>query len=221
MIYFKKLSLEKTFKQKQPNENMFKKKTCKNCGKKINSESNFCPNCGINLKKGKEKYQKKDWGMLGKDDNPKQEEILPGMSGGMLGKMLQGAMKMLEKEMQKDIKQNMNQNFKLMINGKEVNLNQKPQETKKLPANILKDFSKYPKHEPKTNIKRIENKLVYELNIPEVKSLKDVSIQKLENSIEIKAISKNKAYKKIIPFNLPILNYELSKDKLVLEMKED
>ncbi len=206
---------------------MFNKKTCPYCNKKINSENNFCPNCGINLKKGKVQENKKNWGMLGKEDKIEQQEILPGMSGGMLGKMLQGAMKMLEKEMQKDMKKDnfQNQNFKLMINGKEIGLNQnqkeEPQKIKKLPSNTLKDFSKYPKHEPQTNIKRIENKLVYELNIPEIKSLKDISIQKLENSIEIKAISKNKAYKKIIPFNLPILNYELSKDKLVLEMQEE
>ncbi len=205
---------------------MFNRKTCKNCGKKINSESNFCPNCGINLKKGKINEQRKNWGMLGKNDNTEREEIIPGMNGGMLGKMLQGAMKMLEKEMQKDIEKKtpQNQNFKLMINGKEINLNKNQKEMqkpKKLPSNILKDFSKYPKQEPKTNIKRIENKLIYEINIPGINSLKDVSIQKLENSIEIKAISNKKAYKKIIPLNLPILNYGLSKDKLVLEMKEE
>ncbi len=40
---------------------------------------------------------------------------------------------------------------------------------------------------------------------------------KLENSIEIKAITKDKAYFKIIPLNLPIINYNILKEKLILE----
>lgn len=203
---------------------MFKKKTCKNCGKKINSENNFCSNCGFNLKNNKPKENKKNWGMLGKNDEVKQEESIPGMNGGMLGKMLQGAMKMLEKEIQKDMKQQnqQNQNFKLMINGKEIKLNEKKENspTKKLPSNILRNFSKYPKQEPATKVKRLGNKLIYEINIPEVKSIENISIMKLEESIEIKALSKDKAYKKIIPLNLEITNYDLSDEKLILEMEE-
>jgi HSP20 family molecular chaperone IbpA len=72
--------------------------------------------------------------------------------------------------------------------------------------------------EPKTNIRRLSNRVVYELEMPGVESLEDISIIKLENSIEIKAISKNKAYVKVIPINLPITNYNLSEGKLILEL---
>lgn len=90
---------------------------------------------------------------------------------------------------------------------------------KKLPQRSLKKISKLPKEEPLTNIRRLGDKVVYEIYIPGVKSIKDVSIVKLENSIEIKAIAKDKAYIKLIPINLPISNYNLSKGKLVLELE--
>ena len=54
--------------------------------------------------------------------------------------------------------------------------------------------------------------------MPEVKSFKDILINKLENSIEIKAIGKTKAYFKIIPINMPIVSQNLSQGKLVLEL---
>jgi len=82
----------------------------------------------------------------------------------------------------------------------------------------IKKFTSLKREEPKTNIRRLSDKMIYEIEMPGVKSLEDVSIIRLENSIEIKAISKSKAYSKIIPLNLPITNYDLSEGKLVLEL---
>ena len=84
-----------------------------------------------------------------------------------------------------------------------------------------KNFSKLPKEEPKTGIKRLSDKVIYEIELPEVKSTKDVLITKLENSIEIKAVSEKKSYSKLIPFNLPIINYDFAEGKLILEMAEN
>ena len=53
----------------------------------------------------------------------------------------------------------------------------------------------------------------------ERKTKKYISIVKLENSIEIKAVSKKKAYIKLIPINMPITNYQLEKGKLILELE--
>ena len=96
------------------------------------------------------------------------------------------------------------------------------EKTKKIPSNLspgnLKKLSDLPKEEPSTNIRRLSNKVIYEIDMPNVKSIKDVSIIRLENSIEIKALAKNKVYFKLIPINLPIMNYNLSKGKLVLEL---
>lgn len=91
--------------------------------------------------------------------------------------------------------------------------------SKTLPQKSLKKISKLPKEEPQTNIRRLADKVIYEIYMPGVKSIKDVSIIRLENSIEIKALAKDKAYIKLIPINLPISNYNLSKGKLVLELE--
>ncbi len=206
---------------------MFKKNKCKKCRSKISRKDNFCPSCGTPIDSKNE-----DWGMLGKNDsqniqNQPFNSMLGGISGNMINKMLNSAMKMLEKEMQKEMKtQNLKPktNIRLMINGKEINLNnqQKSENPKKikqinLPQSKLKNFSKLPRIEPKTNLRRLADKIVYEIELKGVKSIKDISIMKLENSIEIKAITKDKAYFKIIPLNLPIINYNILKEKLILE----
>jgi hypothetical protein len=92
--------------------------------------------------------------------------------------------------------------------------------TPSLSGESLDKFSKLPREEPLTDMRRLSDKIVYEILIPGVKSLKDISINKLENSIEIKAVSKDRAYFKIIPINLGIKGYNLLKGKLVLELDD-
>lgn len=82
----------------------------------------------------------------------------------------------------------------------------------------IKKFSKLPREEPSTDVRRLSNKVVYEINLPGVKSIDDVSIIKLENSIEIKAVAKDKAYFKLLPIKLPIIDYKVSDEKLILEL---
>lgn len=169
------------------------------------------------------------------------------MMGKMLNsamKMLEKEMEKSAKEIEKQNhpKQGENPpmtNFELFINGKRVNpenikvtkkpttLSETPQNQKQVqPQNKFfskdnqKKYSKSEKEEPKTNLRRIEDKVIYEISIPGVESINDVSIVKLENSIEVKAISKEKAYVKRIPVTLDISRYNLSNGKLFLELKE-
>ena len=208
------------------------RKKCKKCEEKISSKHRFCPNCGNLLKKPRQE----DWGMLGRNDfetkDPSSDSLLDGFTGNMFNKMLGSAMKMLEKEMKKEISRENIQpktNVRLMINGKEINLNNvqtSPKNIEKKEKFVdnfskksLKRFSELPKKEPKTNVKRLSNTVIYEINLPGVKSSEDLSIVKLENSIEIKAVAKDKAYFKLLPINLPIIDYELEKGKLILELE--
>ncbi len=219
---------------------MFKKKLCKNCGNKISDKYDFCPYCGNPSNENPE-----DWGMLGKTDTVNEFEqfsnsLFGGIGGKIIGGMLGKTLKMLEREMQKEITNQdsiPHTNFELIINGKRIDpknikvsprlmqkqiIKQKPM-TQKIPVNNLskenlKKFSKLPSEEPSTNIRRLSDKVIYEIEMPEVKSIEDVSITQLENSIEIKALAKTHAYVKQIPINLPITNYELSKGKLILEL---
>ncbi|MEX0932774.1 MAG: hypothetical protein WDZ77_01605 [Candidatus Pacearchaeota archaeon] len=215
---------------------MFNKKKCKRCGEGVNSKYLFCPHCG-NLC---DKKSKKDSGMLGEDDllnglEDIQNSLFGGVGGKVVGKMFENAIKMLEKEMQKEAnKQNHQEpksNFQLFINGKRID-NPNPKKTTKkkkheikeefmdleLPQNNLEGFSELPKNEPRTNVRRFSDKVIYEINIPGVKSLKDISITRLENNIEIRARTKNKAYTKIIPISFPIIDYNFSKGKLLIEL---
>jgi HSP20 family molecular chaperone IbpA len=231
---------------------MFSKKTCQRCGRKTSKKDSFCPTCGTPLKKNQ---RRKDFGMLGEDDSFDEMKSLSnslfgelegmgGFGGNFMNKMISSTMKMFEKEMEKEMHrgskiQNQNDSLprtriKLMINGKEVNINndgvegaannekkEKPKtiKFKKFSEEQIKKFSKLPRKEPKTDLKRIEDKIDYEIEIPGVNSFEDISILPLESSIEIKAISKEKAYSKTIPLNLPIINYMFSKGLLVLEFQ--
>ena len=208
---------------------MFGKKKCGNCNKRVNEKYSFCPYCGNSPTKN----SKEDLGMLGKDDFANEfENISNALFGGMgtkfIGKMFENIMKNIEREMQRKGQREMRgprTNFQLFINGQRVDgfehsRHKKPRqkkETQKLPQNILKKFSNLPQKNPKTDVRRFSDKVVYEINMPGVKSLKDISITKLENNIEIKGISKDKAYQKMIPVNFPITDYNLSRGKLVLE----
>ena len=210
---------------------MLKKNKCPHCEEKIKSNYSFCPNCGFQTNK-----TKKDYGILGKNDSIEKEmpPTLNGLSGGILNKMMGSAMKMLEKEIQKSSQENMKQpqtKIRLMINGKEITPrinSQQPQKqkenipTKVLPINFsaesLKKFKKLNKKEPKTQVRRFGDKLTYELEVPGVESIKDISIIKIEKGIEVKAIAKNKAYEKTISIDLPLLKYVLSEGKISLEL---
>ena len=62
------------------------------------------------------------------------------------------------------------------------------------------------------------DKIQYEIEIKDVNSIKDISIIKLESSIEIKAIGEKNAYLKNIPINLPLKKYTLLNGILTLEI---
>jgi HSP20 family molecular chaperone IbpA len=223
--------------------NMFKKRICQKCGRKIEEKYSFCPYCGDRINTG---INNDDWGMLGKNDfMPSANEIkLPiGFNA-----IFNSVMKNLTKEFNEQLSRNSfqgeeKQPKKVKKDGisisistfgdgppkiKVTQLGEKPrlevqEQKEKLKPNTftkekIKKLASLEREEPQTNIRRLSNRVVYEIEMPGVKSLDDISIIKLENSIEIKALSKNKAYVKIIPINLPITNYNLSEGKLILEL---
>jgi len=89
----------------------------------------------------------------------------------------------------------------------------------KLSAEKLKQMSQLAKEEPAVSVRRLSNRVIYELAVPGVKSLKDVSVAQRENSIEVKALAKDKVYFKIVPLGFPILDCNLLKGKLILELE--
>ena len=204
---------------------------CSRCESKIKSDNRFCPSCGLNLKG---KHEQEDYGMLGINDSTFEEKM--NFSDNFMEKMINSAMKILEKQM-KNMNNEMNNpqnnkrqknpglNVQFFVNGEKVfsdneMQNQQPIKiTNTISKEKLKRFSELPKTEPKSKIKRLSNKIIYELVVPGVDNIEDVLINQLENSVEIKALSKDKVYSKNLNINLPILRYHLVKDNLIIELQ--
>ena len=103
-----------------------------------------------------------------------------------------------------------NEIFKDEVKEKTIKLFNKEQNQK---------FQELPREEPPTkSVRRLSNRVIYELEISEVNSVEDVAISRIQNSIEIKAVGKTKSYFKILPVGLPVLKYELEKGILSLEL---
>lgn len=223
---------------------MFNKKECKNCRRKFDSKYSYCPYCGSkNYDNDKED---ENWGILGRNDlMPSRDEIkLPIGLNALFNSILKNLNKEAQKQLSKNNFQTDNEIGNLRRDGISISistLGNNPPKIKvtqlgkksqiktqekikdKIKQNSftkekIKKFAKLKREEPKTNIRRLSNKVIYEIEMPEVKSISDISITKLENSIEIKAISEKKAYTKIIPINLPVIDYSLSEGRLILEL---
>lgn len=209
---------------------MFSKR-CSRCESKIKNDNRFCPSCGLNLKS---KYEQEDYGMLGVNDSIFEEQM--NFSDNFMEKMINSVMKIFEKQI-KNINNEINNpksnkrqnnpglNVQFLVNGENVFSDNKMQNqqpikiTNTISKEKLKRFSELPKTEPKSKIKRLSNKIIYELIVPGVDNIEDVLINQLENSVEIKALSKDKVYSKNLNINLPILRYHLVKDNLIIEMQ--
>ena len=221
---------------------MFDKKRCNKCGEKVSSNYNYCPYCQNLLKPVSEG---EDWGLLGKNDFMEPEEMRLPMGLNALFNSLLNNLNNQVKEINKNTQPMKEQKISKKSGGISISISTsggKPPEIKvrsfgnmpefrereqkivekakkiQLPVSDSGKFAGFPKKEPETNIRRFSNKVVYEINMPGVKEVKDVSIIQLENSIEIKALANKKVFYKIIPINLPISNYNLSGGVLTLEL---
>jgi len=213
-------------------------KKCSKCSKKIKKDYEFCPFCGHNLKS---QFDKDDYGLLGKNDSVEMREpsFMEGLGlGGLpinkiIGKAMKelpSVIKMLEKQLDSSIKSVNNENNRLkvqfFVNGKKVNPNseksienknvKKP--FKEISKEKIKMLTKFPKVEPKSEVRRLSGRVIYNIHVPEVKDIEDVFINQLESSIEIKAIGKDKVYSKTLNLNLPLKGYDLINGSLVVEL---
>lgn len=223
---------------------MFKKRKCNNCNEKLGKGYNFCPYCRYPAKNSDRANNENDWGLLGKNDfdTPQGVKLPTG-----LNTLFSFLMKNITQQLN-ELDELERSNGKMKKKGIGVNINtsgnrppeitirsfgalpqdiEQKKKQKKPAKKSNKGFSKeqnkkfasLPKEEPRTNIRRLSNKVIYEINADGVLSLEDVCITPLENSIEVKALAKDKVFSKLIPFNLPIKKYGLSKGKIVLEME--
>lgn len=212
---------------------MFKRKACGRCGKSLSSKYDFCPYCGNMLGKKEE-----DFGMLGKNDLDEslRNFRLPGGFNAIFNSLMRNFEKQMKNLDEKDKNLNPEKgnisisistfgNMPPQIKMNSPAGNKVPEDKRKkvffnryLDEGNREKFSKLPRQEPKTNLRRVGNRIEYEVELPGVKSAKDISLLNLESSMELKAVSDKKSYSKLIPMNFPILNFSFSKGKLVLDL---
>lgn len=180
------------------------KKKCDSCKEKISHEWNYCPNCGISLRENNDilRTVEKDFKKTDKIFNTKIPKFLvrhPLQSKGISITITS------DNFSQPKIEVRTSRDFKIH-EDKHV----------KKPPRIPKETK-----EPETKVERIANKQVITLNLPDVKSLDDIEIKKLHQSIEVKAFAGDKAYFKLIPIpSHALVNREFKNGVLRLEVEK-
>jgi hypothetical protein len=203
------------------------KKKCSHCAKKIERKFNFCPYCGISFKAVNEQ---EDYGFLGMDDesmpNVREELNLPfGMN-----RMVESLVKQLEKQMEGMDFEGMEgvpRGVKIRVSAGRPQVNQviraeeprKKVEAFEIPSEERDRRVKLPRVEATSKIRRLADRIVYEIEAPGVKTKKDVSITELASGLEVRVYAKDNCYVKIIPLKVEVIEYHVEKDKLFLELK--
>jgi hypothetical protein len=207
---------------------------CSNCNSSLNDKFNFCPYCGGSLRD--ERKEMKEFGMLGRDDFPRAKDIQPNLQNfGITDKLINSIMNSMMKSFDniqnvKDVNQE-NAKIEQLPNGIKISIGvpqqikQRKEKTqiakKEITEEQMKKLSSLPRTSAKSKIKRLSDKVVYELAVSGIESPNDIFVSKLENGYEIKAIGKKKIYTNSIPIDLPLRGFSLSDNKLLVEFKTE
>lgn len=212
-----------------------KEMKCKNCKSKFSDKFNFCPYCGNPTMGEQEEMQ--EFGLLGKNDFTKPKETRNNPFGGLgiTDKLLNSVMKNMIESFEKQMNESEepefqgNADIEQLPNGIKIKIGipsqampkkeRRAATKKQLTDAQLKKMSNLPRTSARTNIRRLSDKVVYELAIPGIESTNDVFISKLETGYEIKAIGKKKVYVNSLPIDLPMKGFSILDNKLLVEFK--
>ena len=168
---------------------MFWEKRCKNCDSKVKGEWIFCPNCAAPLKevKGKDIFQEVD-----KEFNQIDKMLDMKVPKFMLKPPLKA--KGVSITITSDNVSPPKINVQTYGDQRHMHHHHEHRSHEEKPVRIPKTTE-----EPETKIQKAQNKQIITLNLPDVKSLDDIEIRQLQQSIEIRAFAGDKAYFKLIP----------------------
>lgn len=206
---------------------MMLKKKCSACNEKVSKKFAYCPWCGHSFNK---KQTEEDYGMLGANDQVAQDLNQLKLPFGM-NTIFNTLMKQLEKDLanmeNSSNSQGVPRGFKIQISTGNPKMNAMPQrkaQVKTFGDVNLDDFEKarranLERVDPKSTVRRLPEGIFYEIETPGVKTLKDVLITQLEESLEIKVYTDDKCYVKNIPMKVEILEYQIKPNKVLLKFK--
>ncbi|MBI2546881.1 MAG: hypothetical protein HYW23_00340 [Candidatus Aenigmarchaeota archaeon] len=160
---------------------MFWDKKCKGCNSKIKSEWAFCPSCGVPLRETKKVSSEFD-------KEPIEIGRMPEMNIPNL--MFKPFMKDKGISITITADNNAPPRIEVVTSGDQRKHHHHEAKPVRLPKIT---------EEPEMKVEQEQNKDVITLNLPDVKSLNDIDIKQLDQSIEIKAFAGDKAYFKLIP----------------------
>ncbi|GEM_PF-1160848 len=189
---------------------------CKYCGRELKPDFVYCPYCGEKITKG----------------NPLTNffEQMDKMIRDMERKIWPSFSKEMEKEIEsieKEVPMRPT-TIRFKIITPKVQVPHKPEVKEPKPKEIkskqtkIKRLTKVSKNvvEPVTSIKRRAGRIYIEVLLPDIKRMEDIMLNELEESIELRAFTKDKTYFKIIrlPPNSNIVDTKFEHGKLLITL---
>ena len=202
-----------------------KKQDCPKCKSSIKQEFDFCPHCGCDIRSPEKDLQ--DYGLLGKHDMA-QTPLVGGGSMGFSDKILNSIFTQLMKTLEQQMRgaaprQAENTEVRQLPNGiiLTVNTQRNPaarvSKRRTLSEAQMKRMAALPRAEAKTDVRRLSDRVLYELKVPGVGSVEDVFVSKVESGYEVKVISEKKVYVNSLQIDLPLKGYSLDEKGVTFE----
>lgn len=221
-----------------------KKKKCPRCGNPVKDEWSFCPRCGADLREEEFGFRFPSWDSIFEDIEKHFKEIDRMFSSEFFefpkvrfrekerGKVRSGGISIVIRSgtgMKPQISIRTTGDYKKLEPKIKKMLGvskgvEEVEETKPIKIKEEKEEKPLPKpkvaEEPETRVKHLGAKQIIEIELPDVKSEKDIEVKKLEQSIEIKAFAKDKVYFKLLPIrpNAQIIDQEFKDGILRIEL---
>lgn len=204
---------------------------CKNCNSSVESKFSFCPHCGFDLIDHVKEEQ--DFGLLGRTDSISEDQIespFTKMRSSITDKMMNSIFNSLVKILGEEMR-NFEQTERIeeFPNGIRIQFGLRPvkavqqkkkQRAKGMTQEQIDRMSSLPRAPAKTSVKRLNNRLIYELTTPGIQAVDDVIFSRTESGYEVKAIGKNKVYVCNIPVSLSLKEVLIDSNKTIIEFSQ-
>ena len=201
-----------------------KKQNCSRCKSSIKEDFDFCPHCGHDMRNPQKEME--EFGLLGKNEFSNAPLVGGGSTGfGITDKIISSIFNQLMKsfEGQMRISDMPSAEVQALPNGIQVKIGVPVQKqvpkprVRKITEEQLKRMQGAPRVEAKSDVRRLADRVVYDLKAPGIIALDDVFVSRVESGYEVKAIGKNKVYVNSLQVDLPLKSYSLHEKGLTLE----